>query len=197
MPIEVANRLASLRAEAQHLGWVTESSTDEELPLTIDARLRETLKDRGVRDDLIEAVLYVPYQKIISVLKRAEALSSLLNDVHEQSVAAAATRVRRILQATPDSSSTAPDRAALTVGEERILLAFVGTITPQIEQAIKAGDYRDALDTLDALSEPIHRLLDKHPDLPEDESARVARLALLAQADRLYLRLADFSRLEI
>lgn len=197
MSRENENRLAALREEARHLGWATEGATDDEAEAIIETRLRETLTGRGVRPDLIEALMCAPYSRISSVLKRANVLSRMLNDDREQSVAAAATRVRRILQGATEPVAPTPDRAALTVTEERTLLAFLGTVAPQLEQSFRAGDYTDALDTLAALSEPIHRLLNKYPALPDDLTARSARLSLLAQADRLYLRLADFSRLTL
>lgn len=195
MSIIMVDRLPALREEARQMGWISEEASDEEAEAIITLRLRAALTERGVRPDLIEALLCVPLTKIRSALKRAEVLSVMGNDDHELSVVAAATRVRRFLQKITDEIPMTPERAALTLAEERALLAFLSTVVPQADRSLQAGDYTDALDTLAALSEPIHRLLDRYPELPEEPAARQARLALLAQADRLYLRLADFSQL--
>jgi glycyl-tRNA synthetase beta chain len=161
----------------------------------LEARLRGLLEERGARYDLIDALLSAPWDNIASVVARAKALDALLSSDEEIQVANAATRVRNILRGVEEVPKEAPDRTLLTTPEERALLAFLQTVGPQVERALQNGDYTDALDTLAALSAPIDRLFDHVLILTDDPDVRTARLALLAMADRLYLRLADFSKL--
>jgi len=153
------------------------------------------LDERGTRYDLIDALLSAPWDNVASVVARASVLSALLSSDEEVQVATAATRVRNILRGVTETFPEAPDRALLTTAEERALLAFLQTVGPQADRALKSGDYVDALDILAALSAPIYRLFDHVMILTDDPAVRSARLALLAMADGLYLRLADFAKL--
>lgn len=158
------------------------------------ARLRSLLEERGARYDLVDALLATPWDNIGAIVARADALAALLHAADEITVAQAATRVRNILRGAGEVAAAA-DFSLLTLPEERALLAFLETVEPQAMADIENGEYTDALDTLAALSEPVNRFFDNILVMAEDPALRQARLALLARADRLYLRLADFSKL--
>jgi glycyl-tRNA synthetase beta chain len=145
----------------------------------------------------VNALLAAPWDNIASVVKRGETLMALLPTAEEFTVATAATRVRNILRGVKEELPPAPNRADLTTTEEKTLMAFLGTVTPQAEKLIGDGEYVDALDTLAALTGPIGKLFDNVMVMDEDPVKRTARLSLLAMADRLYLRLADFSKLNL
>jgi glycyl-tRNA synthetase beta chain len=68
-------------------------------------------------------------------------------------------------------------------------------VEPRVEVDLAVGEITDALDTLAALTEPVNRFFDAVLVMTDDPPLRRARLALLARADRLYLKLADFSKL--
>jgi glycyl-tRNA synthetase beta chain len=189
---------SALLAAAEH-AFIAQNLIPAQKPVDptalLEARLRSLLEERGVRYDLIDALLSAPWDNVASVVARAKALGALLSSDEEVQVATAATRVRNILRGVKEVPEETPNRTLLTTPEERALLAFLQTVGPQADRALQNGDYTDALDTLAALSAPIDRLFDHVMILADDLAVRTARLALLAMADRLYLRLADFSRL--
>ncbi|MES2461280.1 MAG: DALR anticodon-binding domain-containing protein, partial [Armatimonadota bacterium] len=142
------------------------------------------------------ALLASPWDNIASVVARAEVLSTEIFTENGLATAQAATRVRNILRSVKEPvSADLPSGDVLTTAEEKTLLSFLDTVTPEAENAFEAGDYADAFATLAALSEPVNRFFDGVLVMAEDPAVRQARLSLLSAADRLYLRLADFSKL--
>jgi glycyl-tRNA synthetase beta chain len=190
--------LSSLLSAAE-AGYIAQGLTPAPKPgdlnTLLEGRLRGVLEERGARYDLVDAIIASSWDNVASAVKRADVLGALMQSSAEMGVAMAATRVRNILKSVKEELPATPDRTHLTTAEERTVLSFLETVTPQVEKDLKDGDYTDALDTLAALSDPINRLFDAVMINAEDPAIRTARLALLAQADRLYLRLADFSKL--
>jgi glycyl-tRNA synthetase beta chain len=166
------------------------------LPALVEVRLRGVLEERGARYDLVDALLASPWDNIAPVAARADVLATEIFTETCLATVQAATRVRNILRSVKEPiSSVLPDIHALTTAEEKTLRSFLETVTPEAEDALDTGDYADAFATLAALSEPVNRFFDSVLVMADDTSVRQARLSLLAAADRLYLRLADFSKL--
>jgi glycyl-tRNA synthetase beta chain len=186
--------LAAAATEAYEAQGLTQAPKPGDLAGLLAARLRGLLEEKGTRYDLADALLATPWDNIASVAARADALSALLSAETFAATAQVATRVRNILR-TATMAEGKPDGAHLTTPEEKTLLAALDAVAPQAEAQMDAGNYAAAFDTLAALNEPINRFFDGVLVMAEDPAARQARLALLARADRLYLRLADFSKL--
>ncbi len=186
--------LAAGATEAYEAQGLTAAPKPGDLAGLLATRLRGLLEEKGTRYDLADALLATPWDNIASVAARADALSVLLSAETFAPTAQVATRVRNILRtaAVPEDE---PDPTLLTEPGEKVLLAALEAITPQAGAQLDAGDYAGAFATLGALSEPINRFFDGVLVMAEDPAVRQARLALLARADRLYLRLADFSKL--
>ena len=159
------------------------------------ARLHGVLEERGIRYDLIDALLAAPWDNIASVIKRGDVLGAMLIGAEEIAVVQTATRIRNILKNVKEPIADAPNIAHLTAPEERTVHAFLQTVVPQVERDLANGEYTDALDTLAALANPVSRLFDHVMIMADDLDVRASRLALLARADRLFLKLADFSQL--
>jgi len=187
--------LASAQAAYDTQG-LAPSAKQGDLITLVEARLRGVLEERGIRYDVADAVLAAPWDSVASVIARADALSVLRYDQGEISVAQTAMRVRNILRSVKEPITTDLPRAdVLTAPQERTLLTFLETVGPPAVADLDAGDYTDAMDTLAALTAPIGSFFDGVLVMDENPDIRAARLALLAHADRLYLRLADFSKL--
>ena len=190
--------LSVLLASA-HAAYVAQGLTvaakPGDLAALIESRLRGALEERGIRYDVADATLAAPWDNIASVIARAQVIAAMSRGIEEIGVTAAATRVRNILRSVKEPVGVTPDTAHLTTIEERTVLGFLQTVTPQVERDLANGEYTDAIDTLAALTNPINRLFDQVMIMADDPAVRAARLSLLAAADRLYLGLADFSRL--
>ena len=165
-----------------------------DLSALLETRLRGLLEERDARHDLVDALLVTNWDNIAGLVNRAQVLMARMPTDALAATAQVATRVRNILRpaAIPEGD---PDRALLAEPEELALLAALDAVLPQVADRLDAGDYGEAFDDLAALNGPINRFFDAILVNAEDAALRGARLALLARADRLYLRLADFSKL--
>ncbi|MBC8103997.1 MAG: glycine--tRNA ligase subunit beta, partial [Cytophagales bacterium] len=190
------NRLLHAATEAYQAQGLTPAPKQGDLLVLLEARLRALLEERGARYDLVDALLASPWDQVASVVARAELLATEVYTANGLATVQAATRVRNILRSVKEPLPTAlPPGDSLTTAEEKILLSFLETITPEVENALREGDYADAFAALAALSEPINRFFEGVLVMAEDPAVRQSRLGLLAAADRLYLPLADFSKL--
>ncbi|MGH9389386.1 MAG: DALR anticodon-binding domain-containing protein, partial [Vicinamibacteria bacterium] len=63
------------------------------------------------------------------------------------------------------------------------------------EELIAKGRYRDALQELSTLREPVDRFFDEVLVMAEDQKLRENRLALLKRLQSLFSRVADLSQL--
>jgi glycyl-tRNA synthetase beta chain len=188
--------LLAAATEAYLAQGLTPAAKEGNLPALVEVRLRGVLEELGARYDLVDALLASPWDNIASVVARAEVLSTEIFTENGLATVQAATRVRNILRSVKEPiSADLPAADVLTTAEERTLHSFLDTVTPEAENALEAGDYADAFATLAALSEPVNRFFDSVLVMAEDPAIRQARLSLLAAADRLYFRLADFSKL--
>lgn len=160
----------------------------------IEARLRGVLEEQGLRADLIDALLSAPWDNLASVVARGKAIEAAL-ERGETAVAVAGTRPRNILRSAKDPVPNTPDATLLTHPTEQALLAALAEVGPQAEAATARGDYAGALALLAPLVTPIGKLFDDVMIMDQDAGVRAARLSLLAQADRIFLPLADFSKL--
>jgi glycyl-tRNA synthetase beta chain len=153
-------------------------------------------KSAGLRYDFVDALLAAPgADQIARVVQRGDALAPLIAEPLFLETAQVATRVRNILRSDSDVPGGAPDRDLLATPEEKTLLAALDFVEPTASAQLDAGDFGAAFGTLGALNEPTNRFFDNVLVMAEDPALRQARLALLARADRLYLRLLDFSKL--
>ncbi|GAB4455911.1 MAG: glycine--tRNA ligase subunit beta [Armatimonadaceae bacterium] len=160
----------------------------------VEARLRGVLEERGIRYDVLDAVLNAPWDHIASVVARADAVAAMVAS-GKTGAAIAATRPRNILRTAKDPIPDTPDTALLTADSEKDLIAALRETEPRVNDAIASGDFTTALAALESLAVPIGTLFDAVMIMDPDPAIRAARLGLLAQADRLFLRIADFSRL--
>ena len=175
---------------------LTPAPKEGNLLALVEVRLRGVLEELGARYDLVDALLASPWDNIASVVARAEVLSTEIFTENGLATVAAATRVRNILRSVKEPiSADLPGVDTLTTMEEKTLRTFLDTVVPEVENELLEGDYTDAFATLAALSEPINRFFDGVLVMAEDPAVRQARLSLLAAVDRLYLPLADFSKL--
>lgn len=160
----------------------------------VEARLRSLLEERGVRYDIVEALLAAPWDNIADVMARANVLTAMVAEGKNETVTAA-TRPRNILRTAKDPIPDTPDTTYLTAPAEQELLAVLATVKPEVEAGKQTGDFGQIRDSLNRLTTPINTLFDAVMIMDSDPVIRTARLGLLAEVDRLFLTLADFSKL--
>ncbi|HPC83689.1 MAG TPA: glycine--tRNA ligase subunit beta [Thermoanaerobaculaceae bacterium] len=159
----------------------------------VQDRLRHYLTSVvGVRPDVADAVLAAHWGVVPDDVARARALEAVRQDEVFDALAIAFKRVRNIL--TKGAPGTL-DESLLTVPAERELLSAVATAEARVGESLGEADHEAALHALAALAAPLDRFFTDVMVLCEDPALRQARLGLLARIERLFLRLADVSRL--
>jgi glycyl-tRNA synthetase beta chain len=159
-------------------------------------RLRSYLRDRDHAVDEIEAVVGQSPTRIDLVPPRLEAVREFRKLPESASLAAANKRIGNILKKAPPADLAETfDPNGLVEPEERALAAGVAELEPQVDAALAAGRFADALRTLAGVRDRVDAFFDKVLVNAEDPTLRRNRLALLARLSRLMNRVADISRL--
>jgi len=89
-----------------------------------------------------------------------------------------------------------PEPALFTEGAERTLFDALAQRREEVAGRAQRRDYAGALDALAGLREAVDGFFDHVMVMAEDEAVRNNRLALLADIRRLFLQVADPSRVQ-
>lgn len=157
-------------------------------------RLRFALQERGLSYDVIEAVLAVPYRSAAELYGRAAALEQHLQTELLKSLSAAYIRAANLTRRA-GSGAVRPDH--FVEPAEKELYRSLLQVEPLLEQALQRRDYRNALEQLGLLKEPVDYFFDEVMVMVEEEPLRLNRLHLLVSVKTLFNRLADFSLLQL
>lgn len=150
----------------------------------------------GVPYDLTRAVLAAPWSDAVEAVARARHLQGLRDDSPGLFAAliTAAERPARITRPEALPEDLCPEASALVEPREAELSAAIATASCALGAALAgvSPDYQAAVKALAGLAEPIHAFFADVMVMVDDEAVKRNRLALLREADRLFLRLADF-----
>jgi len=127
---------------------------------------------------------------------RIRAVSTFRAMPEAESLAAANKRIRNILKQAEDNIPDAVAAEQLVEPAEQALYRQLSSLSEQVTPLFDAGEYTPALQRLAGLRESVDGFFDKVMVMTDDENLRRNRLALLARLNGLFLRAADFSRLQ-
>jgi glycyl-tRNA synthetase beta chain len=176
-------------------------------------RLRFLFERRGFKHDEINAVLSAEALAAPSIAanghprgfapldirRRLEGLQAIRSSPDFEALAVAFKRVKNIARERAGSEPL-PDlpqlRAALGREEaEQALCEQLALLTPQIETAVKHGDYRAAFLAASAFRPAVDRFFTDVFVMVDDAALRQARLALVTRLRDLIIGLADISEI--
>ena len=159
-------------------------------------RLRSYYLDQGVRPDAFDAVLECRPTRPLDFDRRVRAVSAFRDLPEAASLAAANKRIRNILKKveTVLPFSVRPD--LLLEEAEQALAGRLVELSSEAIPLMEAGLYGEALNRLAGLREPVDAFFDQVLVMAEDAAVRDNRIALLNELGSLFLRVADFSRLQ-
>ncbi len=162
-------------------------------------RLRAYYLEQGVLPDTFEAVLARRPTRPYDFHRRLEAVSAFRELPQAEALAAANKRIANILRQAEERGERPGevDPSALMEPEERSLHQALTGLEAEVQTQAEAGDYSAALTRLAALREPVDRFFDAVMVMSDDPRLRTNRLALLQRLRRLFLAVADVSRLQI
>ena len=191
------NLLALLeRAAGQFEPAIRANNAVEAVFEFIVERLRGYYPDQEVRPDTFEAVLECRPHRPLDFDRRVRAVSAFRDRPEAASLAAANKRIRNILKKM-DAVLPFEVRPDLLAEEaEQALAGRLVELSSETIPLMEAGLYGDALNRLASLREPVDAFFDQVLVMAEDPAVRDNRIALLNELGSLFLRVADFSRLQ-
>jgi len=202
--VENGLRLKLLPVFAKALSF---HGSDKEAALAADLlaffadRLKVTLKEKGVRHDLIDAVFALGDEDdLVRLLARVDALAAFLKTDDGANLLAAAKRASNILaietKKDGDVFGGQVVPALLAQPEEKDLAARLSAVEKTAGAALAKEDFVGAMAALASLRGPVDAFFDKVTVNADDRDLRANRLRLLSQIRRTLAQVADFARIE-
>ena len=194
LPIKFAGKAASFEA-----GGGT-ADVDDLLKFFAD-RLKQHLRDKGERHDLIDAVFALGEDDLVLIVKRVEALGSFLASEDGANLLAGFKRAANILKAEEKKGWEAgaavnADLIASGPDAEKALFAAINQTQKTVAPALEAEDFTAAMTALAGLRAPLDTFFEAVMVNDEDPAVRANRLALLDQMRGAVHQVADFSQIE-
>jgi glycyl-tRNA synthetase beta chain len=149
----------------------------------------------GITTEMFDAVLDRRPPSPLDFDARLRALGAFLELPDAAALAGANRRIANILRKADGGAATALDEGLLTLAEEQALARALRTVKPPVEQLLARRDYAHALRSLAQLRPAVDAFFDKVMVMADDAAVRANRLHLLAAVQRLFLEVADLSRL--
>jgi glycyl-tRNA synthetase beta chain len=161
-------------------------------------RLKVYLRDQGARYDLIDAVITPQSDDLLQIVRRVEALGSLLDTEDGRNLLAGTKRAANILAAEEKKKTLVAETvepALFREDAEKKLFSAVNQAEKEAGQAIQKEDFSAAMLTLSVLREPVDSFFEGVLVNDEDQAVRANRLALLARIRAATDQVADFSKI--
>jgi glycyl-tRNA synthetase beta chain len=163
-------------------------------------RLKQHLRDDGVRHDLIDAVFALGEDDLVLITKRVDALSAFLATEDGANLLAGYKRAANILKAEEKKDKTSfggeVNEALLSEKEEKDLFAALKSGENKTETALADEDFESAMVAMSNLRGPIDAFFDRVTVNADDDAVRKNRLNLLSTIRSVLGRAADFSKIE-
>ena len=159
-------------------------------------RMRGYYSEQNYTPDVFEAVLERRPTRPLDFDKRLRAVAAFRERPEAESLAAANKRIRNILKSLSASDSAKISSALFEESAEQNLFQNLSDLTNTTLPLFDKGNYGEALSHLALLREPVDKFFDEVMVMEEDDSLKNNRIALLTQLSNLFLRVADFSRLQ-
>lgn len=158
------------------------------------------LEERGYKADEVDAVLAAGIGEVRDALDRLKALHALRSQKEFEPLSIAFKRSINIVRQaakTVGLDGGAPVRADLLKEPcEQALYQALESAGSQVTRHVESRAYREALESMIGLREPLDGFFKGVMVMDEDPALRQNRLALMGRLVRLFSRIADFSKLQ-
>jgi glycyl-tRNA synthetase beta chain len=173
-------------------------SLDQLLPFFAD-RLKVVLKERGVRQDLIDAVFALGGEDdLVRLLARVKALQAFLATEDGGNLLTAYKRAANILRIEEKRDDVSYDGAVesglLAELEEIALKQALDEAAARVDPRIAAEDFHGAMIIYTAMRRPVDAFFDRVTVNAPEPEIRANRLRLLSRIRSTLNKIADFSR---
>jgi len=159
-------------------------------------RLHAYYIDKGIRPDVLDAVLSTKPTKPLNINNRLYAVNEFRLLDEAESLAAANKRIGNILKKVEGNISNTVDESLLEENAEKELYKLLNTLDQKVQEFIDQANYKKALSELAALRKNIDQFFDDVMVMADDIKLKNNRIALLNILHGLFLQIADISRLQ-
>jgi glycyl-tRNA synthetase beta chain len=156
-------------------------------------RYQNFLLDKEYPFDVTDAVLSISFDELLDVQGRIDALKNARQWKDFESIVIAFKRAMNILKGSPPKREINPSFFA-EPAEKNLYQSFLKA-KERIDFLLNNKDYPSAILEMTQMKKPIDDFFDGVMVMVEDESIRNNRLALLDEIGKVFLRIADFSKL--
>jgi glycyl-tRNA synthetase beta chain len=156
-------------------------------------RYQNFLLDKGYPFDVTEAVISNSFGELLDIQHRIDALRTAREWKDFGSIVIGFKRAMNILKGLTSTMEINPSLFSEPV-EKNLYQSFLKA-RENISRFLSQKDYETALLEMTQMKKPIDEFFDGVMVMVEDEAIRNNRLALLDEIGRLFLRIADFSKL--
>ncbi|WCK53458.1 glycine--tRNA ligase subunit beta [Aneurinibacillus sp. Ricciae_BoGa-3] len=160
-------------------------------------RLKNLLQERGIRYDLIDAVLAVDTSNVGSIVKRADVLRAIFADETEKGAdfKVIVDSFNRVNNLAKKAEATQVNPGLFETDAERQLWNAFADVKAQTQPLLDQADYLAAFHSMAKLHEPINAFFDNVMVMVDDENVKNNRLAMLVAISGFVFGLADFSKI--
>ncbi len=168
-------------------------------------RLKVQMRERGVRHDVVDAVLALGDEDdLVRLLARVEAVQAFLGTEAGRNLLTAYGRAANIVRAEEKKDKTlaariagAPQAALLEQAEEKAVADALAGLDRVVRPALQREDFAGAMAGFAGLRGPIDAFFEKVTvNVADNPDLRLNRLKLLNQIRATMDSVADFSRIE-
>ena len=194
----IRSALESVTADIARLGG---KPPDEKLGEEIYDYMMERLRawyleaGGGISTEMFDAVLDTRPASPLDFDQRLRALAAFLKLPEAAGLTAANKRIANILKKAGEQPSPRVDPGLLADVEERQLATEIESLRQDVERLVTARRYEEALTRLASLRGVVDAFFDRVLVMADDVRVRANRLALLSALQRLFLHMANLSRL--
>lgn len=163
----------------------------------ISERLRGVLKDKGMRYDVIEAVLSNDMDDdILRLSRKVEALQHFMQSNDANALMTAYGRAANILAKNNETQANKISTDLLEQLEEKNLYAAMQSTSSAVQAHLAAEAFGEALTSFAELRQPVDAFFDKVIVNADNEDLRNNRLSLLSELVENMQKIADFSQIQ-
>jgi len=159
-------------------------------------RLHAYYLDKGIRPDVLDAVLSTKPTKPLDINNRLLAVDAFRQRAEAESLAAANKRISNILKKVKGDLPSKIDEKLLQENAEIELHQILTTLDDKVQSLIDSAKYQDALAELSTLRKSVDQFFDDVMVMADDEALKNNRIALLNKLRGLFLQIADISKLQ-
>ncbi|MDB5522737.1 MAG: Glycine--tRNA ligase beta subunit [Rhizobium sp.] len=161
-------------------------------------RLKVYLRDNGQRHDIVDAVLTPDADDLLTIVRRAQALTAFITSEDGKNLLAGTKRATQLLAAEEKKGTRIADRidlSLLTLPAEKALHSAIVQASQGAAEAVASENFEGAMEALSKLRGPVDTFFNDVLVNDDNADIRANRLALLSAIRSATGTVADFSKI--